>query len=61
MKISPEHRQQLDEQGYVIIPDVLSESEISHYRALLLHLAEQERGDGQGPACAVAGEQGQAI
>ena len=36
MKISPEHQQQLDEQGYVIIPDVLSETEISHYRALLL-------------------------
>ena len=46
MKISPEHRQQLDEQGYVIIPDVLSESEITHYRALLLRLAKQERGDG---------------
>ena len=64
MEILPEHRRQLDEQGYVIIPDVLSKSEIAHYRSLLLQLAEQEHRDGFGtgayqwqrPACAVAGE-----
>lgn len=48
MKIPPKHRQQLDEQGYVIIPDVLSESEIADYRAMLSRLAEQERADGSG-------------
>ena len=48
MKIPSEHRRQLDEQGYAIIPDVLSESETAQYRALLLRLAERDRADGSG-------------
>ena len=33
MPIASEHQQQLDEHGYIVIPEVLSETEIEAYRA----------------------------
>ena len=48
MAISSEHRKQLDEQGYIVIPDVLSASEIETYRAKLLELSDLERDGGSG-------------
>jgi len=43
-----EHQKQLDEQGYIIIPDVLSDTEIKAYQAKLAELSEKERKDGSG-------------
>ena len=48
MGISQEERKQLDEEGYIVIPDVLSKSEIPTYKERLLELAEEERKDGSG-------------
>ena len=45
--ISAAEQEQLDEEGYVVIPDVLSIAEIESYRAQLLQLAEAERADGK--------------
>jgi len=39
-------KQQLDQQGYIIIPDVLSPTEINHYRSRLLQIAEIEQQNG---------------
>ena len=44
--ISSAQQKQLDEEGYVVIPDVLSTAEIETYRARLLELAAAERADG---------------
>jgi hypothetical protein len=44
--ISAAQQQQLDEEGYVVIPEVLSSSEIKAYRVRLLDLAAAERADG---------------
>ncbi|MBB16309.1 hypothetical protein CMK22_13635 [Candidatus Poribacteria bacterium] len=43
--ISTEQQQQLDELGYTVIPDVLSETEIMVYRKRLLKLAKLEQED----------------
>ena len=45
MGISTEQQQQLDELGYTVIPDVLSETEIMVYRKRLLKLAKLEQED----------------
>ena len=37
-------QQQLDERGYVILPDVLSADEVGHFRQRILATAEQEPG-----------------
>jgi len=44
--ISAAQQKQLDEEGYVVIPEVLSSSEIKAYRVRLLDLAAAERADG---------------
>ena len=59
MTVSLEQKRQLDQQGYVIIPDVLSEPEIAVYRARLFELAEQERQDGS--AIRHTGDKGQHV
>ena len=46
MPIPEEQQRELDEKGCILIPDVLSQSEIEVYRARLLELAKQEQGDG---------------
>lgn len=46
MSIPEAHRTKLDDLGYTIVPDVLSQSEIDAYKARLIELAESERGDG---------------
>ena len=46
MGIPEAHQRQLDETGFVIIPDVLTQPEIDAYKARLLELAELERQDG---------------
>ena len=46
MSISPEQQRELDEQGCIVIPDVLSAPEIDAYKACLLELAEAERAEG---------------
>ncbi|MCH2662390.1 phytanoyl-CoA dioxygenase family protein [bacterium] len=48
MTVSSKHQRQLDEEGYVVIPEVLSVAEIASYRARLLELAAAERADGSG-------------
>ena len=48
MTISSKHQRQHDEDGYVVIPGVLSVAEIASYRARLLELAAAERADGSG-------------
>ena len=48
MTIPSKHQRQLDEEGYVVIPEVLSVAEIASYRARLLELAAAERADGSG-------------
>ena len=44
--ISAVQRKQLDKEGYVVIPDVLSADQIDAYRPRLLQLAAEERDDG---------------
>lgn len=44
--ITVEQQRELDEQGAIIIPDVLSDAEIEAYKARLLALAAAERQDG---------------
>ena len=39
MTVSSKHQRQLDEEAYVVIPEVLSVDEIASYRARLLELA----------------------
>jgi hypothetical protein len=46
--ISAAEQTQLDEEGYVVIPEVLSPTEIEVYRPRLLELATAEREDGSG-------------
>ena len=46
MGIPEAQRQQLDENGFTIIPDVLTQPEIDAYQQRLLELAERERDDG---------------
>ena len=46
MAITEAQKKQLDEQGCIVIPDVLSAEEIAMYRADILRLAEQEKQDG---------------
>ena len=46
MDITEAQKKQLDEQGCIVIPDVLSDEEIEMYRADILRLAEQEKQDG---------------
>ena len=48
MNVTSEHQEQLYEEGYVVIPEVLSVAEIASYRARLLELAAAERADGSG-------------
>ena len=48
MTVSSKHQRQLDEEAYVVIPEVLSVAEIASYRARLLELAAAERADGSG-------------
>jgi ectoine hydroxylase-related dioxygenase (phytanoyl-CoA dioxygenase family) len=47
-QLTVEEKQQLDQQGYIVIPDVLSEEEINHYRPRILELAEIEQQNGRG-------------
>ena len=42
MGITDAEKKQLDEQGCIVIPDVLSDEEIEVYRADILRLAEAE-------------------
>ena len=46
MGITEAQKRQLDEEGCIVIPDVLSAEEIEMYRADLLRLAAAERQDG---------------
>ena len=46
--ISAAEQEQLDTEGWVVVPDVLSVAEIEVYRARLLDLAGAERADGSG-------------
>ena len=46
MGITEAQKRELDEQGCIVIPDVLSSAEIEMYRADLLRLAAAERQDG---------------
>lgn len=46
MDIPEAARRQLDDEGFTVIPDVLSADEITTYRALLLELGQAERRDG---------------
>ncbi|MBI1930211.1 phytanoyl-CoA dioxygenase family protein [Candidatus Poribacteria bacterium] len=46
MAISREQQRELDERGCILIPDVLSESEIHAYKARLLALAEEAKKEG---------------
>ena len=48
MPIPKEQQRELNEKGCILIPDVLSQSEIEMYKARLLELAEKEREDGSG-------------
>ncbi len=41
-EITVEQRQQLDEQGYILIPDVLSAADVAHYRQRILDLGASE-------------------
>ena len=47
-QLTVEEKQQLDQQGHIVIPDVLSEEEINHYRPRILELAEIEQQNGLG-------------
>jgi len=46
MGITEAEKKQLDEQGCIVIPDVLSDEEIEVYRADILRLAEEEKQNG---------------
>jgi hypothetical protein len=46
MGITDAEKKQLDEQGCIVIPDVLSDEEIKVYRADILRLAEEEKQNG---------------
>ena len=46
MGITDAQKKQLDEQGCIVIPDVLSDEEIKVYRADILRLAEEEKQNG---------------
>lgn len=46
MSITQEQKKQLDEQGCIVIPDVLSTEEIDMYRTDILRLAEMEKMNG---------------
>ena len=45
-KLTNSEKKQLDQKGYIVIPDVLSLAEIDHYRSRLLQLAEIEQDKG---------------
>ncbi len=46
MSITEAQKKQLDEQGCIVIPNVLSDEEIAMYRADILRIAEEEKQDG---------------
>ena len=46
MSITDAEKQQLDEQGCIVIPDVLSDEEIEIYRTDILRLAAEEKQNG---------------
>lgn len=46
MGITDAQKKQLDEQGCIVIPDVLSDEEIEVYRADILRLAAEEQQNG---------------
>lgn len=46
MSITEEQKKQLDEQGCIVIPNVLSEEEVAMYRTDILRIAEQEKQNG---------------
>ena len=46
MGITDAQKKQLDEQGCIVIPDVLSDEEIEVYRADILRLAAEEKQNG---------------
>jgi len=48
MTLTDAQKRELDENGCIVIPDVLSEEELCAYKANLLELAERERKDGSG-------------
>ena len=65
MGITDAEKKQLDEQGCIVIPDVLSDEEIKVYRTDILRLAEEEKQnglarqhtDGYGQACPLVSQQ----
>ncbi len=46
ISLSDEQTRQLDELGYLVLPEVLSVDEVAFYRRRILELAEAERADG---------------
>ncbi|NKB71725.1 MAG: hypothetical protein GKR89_32015 [Candidatus Latescibacteria bacterium] len=46
MPLTPAQQRHLDDEGYIVIPEVLTPDEIAHYRTRLLELAASERADG---------------